>query len=53
MPLACALRRVGQELNDPGKVGYQVRYDKSQCTDDMRIKFMTDGILLREALKLT
>lgn len=27
----------------------QVRYDRSNCTEDMRIKFMTDGILLREA----
>ena len=27
----------------------QVRYDRSNCTKDMRIKFMTDGILLREA----
>ncbi|CAE7680237.1 ECM16 [Symbiodinium pilosum] len=42
-------QRVGQELNEPEKVGYQVRYDKSHCTKDMRIKFMTDGILLREA----
>ncbi|CAE7364527.1 kz [Symbiodinium natans] len=41
-------QRVGQELNQPEKVGYQVRYDKSHCTKDMRIKFMTDGILLRE-----
>ena len=72
-----ALRRVGQELNNSGKVGHQarqaanftdfvsipqlsdrscptvaatqVRYDRSNCTKDMRIKFMTDGILLREA----
>ncbi|CAK9036107.1 unnamed protein product [Durusdinium trenchii] len=41
-------QRVGQELNESGKVGYQVRYDRSNCTEDMRIKFMTDGILLRE-----
>ncbi|CAJ1344955.1 unnamed protein product [Effrenium voratum] len=41
-------QRVGQELNDTRKVGYQVRYDSSHCTKDMRIKFMTDGILLRE-----
>eukprot|EP00931_Biecheleriopsis_adriatica_P017434 TRINITY_DN12523_c0_g2_i3.p1 TRINITY_DN12523_c0_g2~~TRINITY_DN12523_c0_g2_i3.p1 ORF type:complete len:1318 (+),score=361.79 TRINITY_DN12523_c0_g2_i3:45-3998(+) len=41
-------QRVGQELNDAEKVGYQVRYDKSHCSKDMRIKFMTDGILLRE-----
>eukprot|EP00435_Cladocopium_sp_Y103_P034177 s2293_g8.t2 len=41
-------QRVGQELNNSGKVGHQVRYDRSNCTKDMRIKFMTDGILLRE-----
>jgi len=41
-------QRVGQELNSPEAVGYQVRYDRSHCTRDMRIKFMTDGILLRE-----
>ena len=41
-------QRVGQELNNAGSVGYQVRYDRSNCTKDMRIKFMTDGILLRE-----
>eukprot|EP00927_Polykrikos_kofoidii_P034413 TRINITY_DN29210_c0_g1_i1.p1 TRINITY_DN29210_c0_g1~~TRINITY_DN29210_c0_g1_i1.p1 ORF type:complete len:1369 (-),score=352.93 TRINITY_DN29210_c0_g1_i1:131-4192(-) len=41
-------QRVGDELNDLRRVGYQVRYDRSQCSNDMRIKFMTDGILLRE-----
>jgi len=41
-------QRVGEELNSPGTVGYQVRYDKSNCSRDARIKFMTDGILLRE-----
>jgi ATP-dependent RNA helicase DHX37/DHR1 len=40
--------RVGVELNDPGLVGYQVRYDTKVNNDKMRIKFMTDGILLRE-----
>lgn len=30
-------------------IASQVRYDRSNCTKDMRIKFMTDGILLREA----
>lgn len=40
--------RVGDELNSAATVGYQVRYDRSQCGADMRIKFMTDGILLRE-----
>lgn len=42
-------QRVGEELNSPGTVGYQVRYDTSRGNPkDMRIKFMTDGILLRE-----
>lgn len=41
-------QRVGDELNQPGVVGYQVRYDRSHCGHDARIKFMTDGILLRE-----
>jgi ATP-dependent RNA helicase DHX37/DHR1 len=40
--------RVGVELNDPDLVGYQVRYDKQICGSKMAIKFMTDGILLRE-----
>ena len=40
--------RVGVELNAPQLVGHQVRYDKQNCGPDMRIKFMTDGILLRE-----
>ena len=40
--------RVGYELNDPALVGYQVRYDRKISSDKMRIKFMTDGILLRE-----
>nr|KAJ3420385.1 ATP-dependent RNA helicase dhx37 [Polyrhizophydium stewartii] len=42
-------KRVAHEMNlHKGEVAYQIRYDKgltSQCT---RIKFMTDGILLRE-----
>ena len=40
--------RVGVELNDPDLVGYQVRYDKKMKSESMRLKFMTDGILLRE-----
>ena len=42
-------RRVAEELNVPlgDEVGYQVRYDKN-VGDSPRIKFMTDGILLRE-----
>eukprot|EP00928_Gymnodinium_smaydae_P012466 TRINITY_DN14516_c1_g1_i2.p1 TRINITY_DN14516_c1_g1~~TRINITY_DN14516_c1_g1_i2.p1 ORF type:complete len:1400 (+),score=439.30 TRINITY_DN14516_c1_g1_i2:441-4202(+) len=41
-------QRVGVELNDAGLVGYQVRYESSRCGPNSRIKFMTDGILLRE-----
>lgn len=41
-------QRVGDELDDPSAVGYQVRYDRSHITKDTKIKFMTDGILLRE-----
>ena len=41
-------QRVGFELNNPNLVGYQVRYDKKISSENMRIKFMTDGILLRE-----
>lgn len=42
-------QRVAEELNIPlgDEVGYQVRYDKN-VGDNPRIKFMTDGILLRE-----
>ncbi|KAB2581227.1 putative ATP-dependent RNA helicase DHR1 [Lasiodiplodia theobromae] len=40
--------RVGVELGNSGKrVGYQIRFDAS-TGDDTAIKFMTDGILLRE-----
>jgi len=42
-------RRVAEELNVPlgGDVGYQIRYDKN-VGENPRVKFMTDGILLRE-----
>ena len=41
--------RVASELGLPlgGEVGYQVRYDK-RVGDAPRIKFLTDGVLLRE-----
>lgn len=43
--------RVGEELGDMGKfVGYQIRYD-TKVDKDTRIKFMTDGVLLREVSK--
>ncbi|KAI8895193.1 P-loop containing nucleoside triphosphate hydrolase protein [Globomyces pollinis-pini] len=42
-------KRVSEELNlFNGEVTYQVRYDKAQLGKNTRIKFMTDGILLRE-----
>lgn len=40
--------RVSDELGDKGKqVGYQIRFDTT-VSDDTAIKFMTDGVLLRE-----
>ncbi|EGG19093.1 DEAD/DEAH box helicase [Cavenderia fasciculata] len=43
-------KRVAEELNvEFGKeVGYQIRYDKQIDVETNKIKFMTDGILLRE-----
>ncbi|EFA81717.1 DEAD/DEAH box helicase [Heterostelium album PN500] len=43
-------KRVAHELNVVfGKeVGYQIRYDRKLDTDVNKVKFMTDGILLRE-----
>ncbi|KAL3664978.1 hypothetical protein V7S43_010153 [Phytophthora oleae] len=46
-------KRVAEELNVPfgapnGHVGYQIRYDAEHVSEDTRIKFMTDGILLKE-----
>lgn len=42
--------RVQDELEPclPGVVGHQVRFDKNICSESTRIKFMTDGILLKE-----
>lgn len=43
--------RVSTELGDHhDKVGYQIRFDSHMKTDT-RIKFMTDGILLREMMQ--
>ena len=40
--------RVSNELGDHGKyVGYQIRFDSS-TKNDTKVKFMTDGVLLRE-----
>lgn len=45
-------KRVAEELNvgfgATGHVGYQIRYDAEHVGDKTRIKFMTDGILLKE-----
>jgi len=44
-------KRVAQELNDASLVEYQVRFDRSHLGGDrekVRLKFMTDGILLKE-----
>ena len=45
-------RRVAEELNTAcgkeGEVGYQIRYDSHTVGQDCKIKFMTDGILLKE-----
>jgi ATP-dependent RNA helicase DHX37/DHR1 len=47
-------KRVAEELNvafgggPKGHVGYQIRYDAAHVGDKTRIKFMTDGILLKE-----
>jgi ATP-dependent RNA helicase DHX37/DHR1 len=41
-------KRVGEELAEHGsKVGYQIRFD-SKVTSQTAVKFMTDGVLLRE-----
>ena len=40
--------RVGEELNDRKLVGFQVRYEKGSLSNKTKIKFQTDGILLRE-----
>ena len=45
-------QRVAEEMNCEigDKVGYQVRFEASKFTDETRIKFMTDGILLNEMM---
>ena len=42
--------RVGKELGMPEAAAFQVRYE-GNTTDKTQIKFMTDGILLREMAK--
>ena len=45
-------RRVAEELGTicgpAGEVGYQIRYDAHSVGENCKIKFMTDGILLKE-----
>ena len=42
-------KRVAYEMGSAGnKVAYQIRFDRSTMREDTAIKFMTDGILLRE-----
>lgn len=44
-------KRVATELGDNGhNVGYQIRFD-SNTSENTRVKFMTDGVLLREMMK--
>ncbi|KAI9209866.1 P-loop containing nucleoside triphosphate hydrolase protein [Polychytrium aggregatum] len=41
--------RVGEEMSlTGGQVAYQIRYDSTTVKPSTRIKFMTDGVLLRE-----
>lgn len=40
--------RVAEEMNlHDGQVGYQIRFEGNVKEDITRIKFMTDGVLLR------
>jgi len=39
--------RVAEELADPGRVGYKIRF-RDRTSRQTRIKFMTDGVLLAE-----
>ena len=42
--------RVGEELNDKTLASFQIRFE-GNVTEETKIKFMTDGILLREMAK--
>lgn len=42
--------RVGYELNLPNDVSYQIRFS-GNVSDSTKIKFMTDGVLMRECQK--
>ena len=44
-------KRVGEELNmTSDEISYQIRFE-GNVTEDTKIKFMTDGVLLREMSK--
>lgn len=45
-------QRVAEEMSSQvgDKVGYQVRFEASKFTEETKIKFMTDGILLNEMM---
>ena len=49
---AVSMARVADELNSTcdgkGLVGYQIRYDHHTVGPNTKVKFMTDGILLKE-----
>lgn len=40
-------QRVGEEMSLPNEVGYLIRFE-GNVTDETKIKFMTDGVLLKE-----
>jgi len=41
---------LGGGKHKPGVVGYQIRHDSATVSDNTKIKFMTDGILLQEIM---
>ena len=44
-------QRVSEEMNVPDLVSYHIRYENN-VTDKTKIKFMTDGVLLKEIQKV-
>lgn len=45
-------QRVAEEMNAADQVSYHIRYENN-ITDKTKVKFMTDGVLLREIQKVT
>lgn len=45
-------KRVGIELNRPSQVSYQIRYE-GNASKGTKIKFMTDGVLMREVASVS